>query len=255
MLHHHVRGSGTRPVLLLHGFLGSAKNLGALARAWSQADETLKLVLPDQLGHGRSPPLPPSGSLDAMAESVADLLDQLGLDHADIVGHSMGGRVALALARRSPSRVGKIALLDIRPGPIERSDTEQVLAALLAAPDQTESRAAMRQALEDEGLSRPVAEWLTMAGEPTSDDRFGWRIDRSALAHFHDRMRSEDLWPVVERTPTVCIRGETSAYVGIEDERRLEELGGRTVTIAGAGHFLHAERTDAVVKALLALLG
>src|SRR4051794_13308410 len=108
-------GGGPRSTVLLHGFLGSGKNLRTLAQRWSAASPERTLLLPDLRGHGESPPLAASADLDSLAADVlaaaADLPAPLSF-----VGHSLGGRVALAAARRAPGRVADVVLLDIGPG-------------------------------------------------------------------------------------------------------------------------------------------
>lgn len=241
-------------MVLLHGFLGSGRNLGVIARGWGRIDESLRFVLPDLLGHGRSPPLPDGANLPHMAEALVALLNELDLVGVDLVGHSMGGRVALEARRLEPTRVGRVALLDIRPGRIERSDTEEVVSALVKAPARAESRDAMRAHLLDSGLAKSLADWLLMSGDADGEG-FAWRIDRFALERFHREMRGHDLWPMVEGPyETVSIRGGESTYVGEDDQARVRAAGGQTRTIEGAGHFLHIDRTDEVVAALAELL-
>src|SRR3954453_17015667 len=94
-------GAGPRSTVLLHGFLGSGKNLRTLAQRWSAAVPARTLLLPDLRGHGESPPPAASADLDSLADDV--LAAAAGLpDPLSLVGHSLGGRVALAAARRAP---------------------------------------------------------------------------------------------------------------------------------------------------------
>lgn len=250
MLHHVIRGRGDRPVFLVHGFLGSGRNLGMLARGWGQANPELRFVMPDLLGHGRSPSIPAGGSLDDMAMGLVRLADELGIEQLDIVGHSLGGRVGLAARRVAPERMGRLVLLDIRPGRIETTDTEQVVAALVDAPARADSRDAMRRVLEAKGLSRGLCDWLLMSGD-ADDDGFSWRVDREGLADFHRRMRGEDLWDQVSGE-TALIRGGNSTYVDEADVEAFRSRGCFTETIPGAGHFLHVDQTEKVVAAVAA---
>ena len=83
------------------------------------------------------------------------------------------------------------------------------------------------------------------------------RSTARALAALHTRIAAEDLWPAVEgpRDYAVrCVRGGASGYVSDADARRLQAAGCPVVTVDGAGHFLHAERPDAVADAVLASL-
>ncbi len=249
VLAHLERGSGSRPVLLLHGFLGSGRNLASLARRWAERDAAVRLVLPDLTGHGTSPALPPGADLGTLASDVLALADALGLPSPiDVVGHSLGGRVALVLRHLAPERVGVVTLLDIAPGPIPaaRNEVEGVLEALLAAPESARDRLEMRTWLDRRGVSPRLADWLLMNLAPRPDGTVGWRVDREALAALDARTHGVDLWPVLEaaRTATRCARGGASRFVTDEDAARLEAAGVETATLAGAGHFVHIDAQE-----------
>ncbi len=245
-----------RLLLLLHGFLGSARNLGTLAHRLAQADARLAVRAVDLPGHGAGPPLPPGADTATLARAV---LDGLGAPGASgrllLVGHSLGGRVALRLAGLAPAAVGHVTLLDVSPSPLStQGDVSRVLAALAAAPARAASREPFRSHLRSAGLAEPVVEWLLLNLEP-DDAGVRWRIDRPALAALHARIAGEDLWPLVEgpRAWTLnCVRGGASPYVGGDDARRLETAGCSVATVPGAGHFLHAERPDEVARLVLA---
>ena len=100
-----------------------------------------------------------------------------------------------------------------------------------------------------------LANWLLL-NLASADGGVRWKVDRSALAALHTRIVAEDLWPAVEgpRAYAVsCVRG-ASGYVSEADARRLEAAGCPVSTVEGAGHFLHAERPEAVADAVLASL-
>jgi pimeloyl-ACP methyl ester carboxylesterase len=244
--------------VLLHGLLGSARNLSTLARLLSTRNPDLTVVALDLPGHGASPPLPPDADADLLAREVLTTVRTLGLtEPLRLIGHSLGGRVALALARREPTAVAAVALLDIAPGPLPASgEVARVLEILLRAPATVATRAEARAWLVDAGLSAPLADWLLLNLE-SADGGLRWKVDRSALAALHARIAPEDLWPAVEspRAYAVgCVRGGASAYVSDADARRLQAAGCPVTTIEGAGHFLHAERPEEVVDAVLASL-
>ncbi|HVQ77182.1 MAG TPA: alpha/beta fold hydrolase, partial [Candidatus Binatia bacterium] len=118
ILSHRRHGAGPSPVLLLHGFLGSGRNLGGLARRLAAGDPGLSVITLDLTGHGSSPPLPsgahaaPGGAdLAMLAGDVLATADALGLRApVPIVGHSLGGRVALRAASRTASGSRKTRL-------------------------------------------------------------------------------------------------------------------------------------------------
>lgn len=276
VLSYFTRGEGPRPTILLHGFLGSGRNLASLAARWAEAAPERRLLVPDLLGHGASPPLPESPSLAALAGATLAFADALALPlPIDVVGHSLGGKVALAMAQERPEAIGRVAALDISPSaaashghatkqPGSRSDDDRpltsqedtlsaVLAALLDAPARAESRAEMRTILLRGGLDVALSDWLMMNLE-ASDGALSWRIDRPALARLHAALRTVDQWPVAAALGgrLVCIAGERSRFLPREERRRLQELGVRVEVLANAGHFLHVDQPAALLDRLRA---
>lgn len=247
---------GSRQLVLLHGFLGSARNLSTLARGLADRGRDLGVVALDLTGHGASPPLPPGADSATLAGDVLATVRALGLaTPLAIVGHSLGGRVALRAALLDPAVLTSITLLDIPPGPLPvGGEVGRVLEALRQAPERVTTRGEARTHLVAAGLAPVLAEWLVLNLEPIADG-YRWRVDRQALAALHERIVAEDLWPAVERPRKYavrCIRGGASAYVSADDVRRLQAAGCPVVTIEGAGHFLHAERLSAVLDAVAA---
>jgi esterase len=247
-------GEGIRGTVLLHGFLGSGKNLRALAQRWPAQQPDRRILVPDLPGHGASPPLLPQDDPAAVARDVLAAASAAGLPGPlALVGHSMGGRVALAAAALAPDRLSEVVLLDIAPGPIDPGLTGsgRVLEILRGAPEAAPDRRTMRELLLGRGLSPPTTDWLLMNLE-SENGSYRWRFDREALAAFHDRFNRQDLWPIVESRPLPirAIRGGRSRHVTDADAARLQAAGCRVDTIAEAGHDLHVEALDS----LLALL-
>jgi pimeloyl-ACP methyl ester carboxylesterase len=248
-------GDGPRPLVLLHGLLGSARNLGTLARGLAERAPELAVVAFDLTGHGASPPLPPDADAATLAADVLASALALGVeDPLALVGHSLGGRVALRAAQQAPARVVSVTLLDVAPGPLTGGDVGRVLGVVRRAPAVFTSRGEARAHLLAGGLAPDLADWLLLNLEAAGAG-YRWRVDREALAGLHARLAAEDLWPVVEAPRDwmlSCVRAGASAYVSDGDRRRLQAAGGRVVTIAGAGHFLHAERPQEVADAVVA---
>lgn len=250
-------GTGDVSTVLLHGFLGSGRNLRSLAVAWTQADPRRRILLPDLTGHGQSPALPPDADLSTLARDVVDTLEAQGFTGAvDWVGHSLGGRVSLAASLHAPERVKRLTLLDIAPGPVplDLSESGYVLDILLQAPPRADNRRALRADLTGRGLSEGLSDWLLMNLEPDGDG-VRWRFDRDALFRLHKRVNGEDLWPAVERPvhpPVRCIRGGRSRYVPEESARRLEAAGCPVAVLPDAGHFVHVDSAQALLAWLMA---
>lgn len=255
MLSYDIRGRGARPVLFLHGFLGSGRNLSSLARRYSEARPDARIVLPDMTGHGASGPLLKGAILADMAADVLMLADGLELPRPfSIVGHSLGGRVALQMRLIDPNAIGDITLLDIGPGPLKSHDTniDGLVQRMLSAPDSTSSRDEMRQHFTSVGLAPALVDWLLM-NLWMEKQEYMWRIDRRSLAEFHARSRGVDLWKAVEMPGviTTCIRGGSSDFVSDADAARLEKAGCSVKTIPNAGHFIHIDQPDPLLQLLV----
>jgi len=249
-------GAGDHPTVLLHGFLGSGKNLRSLAQRWAERDPSRLFLLPDLTGHGASPPLPPDAGIGTLAADLRETIAAEGLaPPVTLVGHSLGGRVALELAGQDPALVREVVLLDITPGPIDDrlSASRRALEVLLRAPDEAPDRRSLRQSLIDGGLSPGTADWLVM-NVRVEDGRARWTFDRGALDRLQTKISADDLWPVVEsgQVPVRAIRGGRSGYVRDEDVRRFEGAGASVETLPGAGHDVHVEALDALVSLLAA---
>ena len=251
----HLGGPGPRAAVLLHGFIGSGKNLRGLAQKWAAADPERALWLVDLTGHGTSPPLPTGADLDTIAADVDETMRARGVAlPVDVVGHSLGGRVALAWARRAPGALASLLLVDIAPGPIDRarSTSRHVLDVLLRAPAEAADRRDLRRFLVGERLSPAIADWLLM-NVVCDPPPCRWRIDRAALDALQDRVNGDDLWPVVEQRlvpKLTVVRGGRSRYVGDDDVHRFAAAGVPTLTIADAGHDLHVEAPEALLPLL-----
>ena len=249
-------GEGGVPTVLLHGFLGSGRNLRSLATAWSEADRHRRFLLPDLTGHGTSPALPLSAELSTLARDVVETARANGFTGPlELVGHSLGGRVSLAASLAFPLDVANVTLLDIAPGPVpvDLSESGMVLNVLLQAPATAPSRRDMRSELTQRGLSEGLADWLVMNLVSTPEGEVRWRFDRQALAELHDRVNGADLWAAVERpgARVRCIRGGRSRYVTDEDAARMEAAGCPVATLPGAGHFVHVDALQPLLQWLL----
>lgn len=247
-------GEGHEPVVLIHGFLGSGRNLSSLARRWAQEDPSRWFLLVDLPGHGTSPALASDEDLTTMAGQVVETARSEGIEGPlSIVGHSLGGRVALAATLLEGSQVRDVTLLDIAPGPIPSSTSEsgQVLTLLRAAPELTPDRATMRKHFLDKGLSQALTDWLLMNLVHT-DAGYTWRVDREALGALHQRVNRQDLWDAVEnpRASLRCVRGRRSHYVTDEDKARMEGAGCPVATLEASGHYVHIDQQDDLVSLL-----
>lgn len=255
----HTRlGDGRRPLALLHGFLGSARNLATLARGLAAGAPDYSVYAFDLPGHGDSPHLAADANLATLARAVVGAVRRLDRSPWTLVGHSLGGRAALEALLLEPAAVAHTTLLDITPSALPPGgETARVVEALVGAPESASTRQEFRAWFTRAGLASSLTDWLLL-NLTRAGDRLRWRIDRAALAALYPRINAEDLWPALEARGSRgvhVLRGSLSSYVSDADCRRLEAAGARVDTIDGAGHFLHVDRPAETLDRILKGLG
>lgn len=245
-------------MVMIHGFMGSGRNMVGLAQRWIARDPSLRILHPDLTGHGRSPPLPPGADLSTLARDILDTAEAEGIGGPlRIVGHSLGGRVGLAARLLEPDRVGEVVLLDIAPGPVrtEAVGTREVLEIYAQAPSRAATREEMRAYFHSRGLSPFSTEWL-LTNLVLEQGEYRWRVDRLALRDLHGRVNPVDLWEAVEGGgATSCIRGGRSSFVTEEDVRSMSAAGCEVATVEEGDHYLHVHRGEEVADLLVKEIG
>lgn len=247
-------GEGPKVVWFLHGILGSGRNWRSFARRLVQVRPDLTVHLVDQRNHGTAPPSAPPHTLEACADDLRALEAEHGV--ADVVvGHSFGGKVALAWAE-GPGH-GSVWVLDSPPGLPEGEpddtthDALGVLAAIRRCPMPAATRNDIRGFLRDQGLSESLVMWLLTSTERT-DDGWRWVYDLPAVdAMLADYFR-RDLWPVVlGGHPVHLVKAERSDRWTAHDLELAEEASadGRIAydVLPDAGHWLHVDNPDGLL--------
>jgi len=240
--------------VLLHGLFGDGDNLKGLAARLGDERATLRPHLP---AHGDVPATSPL-SFDAMADDLAARIHaQLAPDRAmHLIGHSLGGKVAMTLAARDDAfarRVRSLCVLDIGPKRYPPHHTG-IIEALLALDTQglasrREADTVLRQAIPEAGVRAFLLKALVR-----HDDGWRWRFDLDAIARDYATHLADAVpvsWPVV--LPTLLLGGQRSDYLDSANRKAAADLfpQARIDTIADAGHWLHAEQPDAVAAAVL----
>ncbi|MBL0608819.1 alpha/beta fold hydrolase [Aeromonas jandaei] len=227
-------------VILIHGLFGSLDNLGLLARALG---EHYRVISVDLRNHGasfRSDDM----SYPAQAADILALMDHLGLAQAAIVGHSMGGKVGMQLAKVAPARVSKLVVADMAPVAYPHSRHQNVFAGLNA------TLATLPQSRSD--AERILAEHIEIAGVrqfllksfAKGDDGWQWRFNVPALEENYANIMG---WPEDERRfegPVLFIKGGDSDYMQPQysEAAQAQFPAAKVRVIAGSGHWLHAEK-------------
>lgn len=244
-LHHSIVGEGAEWVLLLHGLFGSGDNLGGLARALAASGD-YRAVLVDLRNHGRSPQVP-EATLDTMAEDIATLQDRLGIDRCSVVGHSLGGKVAMQFALNAPLRVGALVIADVAPVAYtpHHQDTFTALASVDLAALQSRQQAERQLATLIPESSVRLFLLKSLYRDRDEGDRWRWRFNLPALQASYPAMIAA-LHGGPFDGPTLFIKGGLSDYILPEHEPSMRALFPhyRLETIEGTGHWLHGEKPE-----------
>jgi esterase len=241
-------GTGA-PVVVLHGLLGRARNWLSTARA---LQDRYAFHLVDLRNHGASP-WSDDTSYAAMARDVAALIERLGPGPVRVVGHSMGGKVAMTLALTRPELVKVLVVVDIAPVRYCRG-YEDYVRAMLAV----DRAAVARRADADAALARAVPDaamrGFLLQNLDTVDGRFTWQPNLAVLLAAMPALTGfpAALAGRVFRGPAWCLRGGESSYVEAEGEAALRRHFSRLElrSVPGAGHWPHAERPGAFLALL-----
>jgi pimeloyl-ACP methyl ester carboxylesterase len=229
----HGTPTDARPLLIVHGLFGSARNWGAVAKRLSDSREVTAV---DMRNHGESPWMD-SHSYEDMAADLAGLLSR----PTDVLGHSMGGKAAMLLALTQPENVGKLVVADIAP--VAYGHTQM---PLIEAMRELDLAAVETRRDADEQLARHVADPGIRAFLLQSLDVKGkrWRLNLDALARDMDRVLSFPEAAGRFEGPTLFLTGSESDYVRPEHRDRIRSLfpRARFAKLPGAGHWLHADR-------------
>lgn len=248
-----AQGAGP-PVIVLHGLLGRARNWLTIARA---LEGRWALHLLDLRNHGASPWSEEAGYA-AMAADVAAYIEAHAGGRASVVGHSMGGKVAMALALGRPELVERLVVVDIAP-----IAYEQGYEAYIRAMQAVDLEAVRKRADADAALARAVPEaamrGFLLQNLESRGGRFAWQPNLEALLAAMPEIAGfpADLEGRAFAGPSFALRGERSPYVDAAGEAALERFLPRVevLTVPGAGHWPHAEQPAAFLRLLEPCLG
>jgi len=238
-IHFNVLGDGP-PVVLMHGLFGSAGNLGALARYLSGCYRVYSLDLPN---HGRSAWLD-GASPATLGREISRWMARQGIPPAALVGHSLGGKVAMELALDNPQRVSSVVVADIAPVsyPPHHDTIFKALDAVAAAGCTSRSAAGklMSAHVDEPG----VVQFLLTSLQRQESGDYHWRFNLEGIKRDYTAVLSA---PASGRTFTgavLFIKGGDSDYILPEHRSHVRSLfpSATMKVMPGCGHWLHAEQ-------------
>ena len=250
LLHYLDQGQG-RPLVILHGLFGTLDNWQSLARRWA-TEAGLRVVSVDLRNHGRSFHSP-EHTYALMAQDVLELFDhlQLGAD-TTLMGHSMGGKVAMRLALDHPERLARLIVVDIAPRFSNMEHQDDIVAGLQAVDFTTcanrqEADAALARYVPNVGTRQFLLKNLYR----TEDNTFAWRINLEVLAAQLAAIGEETVGKAPFLKPALFIRGGQSDYITTADKLHgIPALfpNSQVATVVDAGHWVHAEKPEEIFE-------
>ncbi|ETX27168.1 alpha/beta fold hydrolase [Roseivivax isoporae] len=244
----HGDPTDTPPLVIVHGLFGSARNWGVIARRLS---DTRQVIAVDMRNHGQSRWTDTHGYPD-LAADLAEVIDAHG-GRADVVGHSMGGKAAMALALTDPDKVARLVVADIAPVAYTHSQMQFIEAMravdLSTVEKRSDAAAQLARSVPDPTLQSFFTQSLDIREK-------AWTLNLDTLAREMPKILG---WPEIEGSfegPTLFLTGANSDYVTTDHRPAIRALfpQARFVRMNGAGHWLHAEKPrdfEASVRAFL----
>lgn len=249
-----IEGEG-KPFLILHGLFGMSDNWSSLAKRWAQ-DCGVEVHMLDMRNHGQSPHSD-THSYEAMAEDVLEYMRDRGFESAIIMGHSMGGKVAMHLATMEPSAVEKLCVVDIAPKSYPVHHQEIIDAMRTLDFSILKSRKEADDKLAESMPNFAMRQFLLKSLYWESEGVLGWRFNLDAIEANIEMVGL----PLNERAyysgPTTFIRGALSNYVKDTDFDLILNHFPTTkfITIPNAGHWVHSEQPQLMFDAICEFLG
>lgn len=251
LFHRDLGGTGNPPLVILHGMLGSSRNWQTAGRDLAAHHHVHAL---DLRNHGGSPH-DEEMNYPAMMADVLGWLDARSLSRVTLIGHSMGGKVAMLFACRHASRVERLVVVDIAPKDYFWVGHRAEFAAMNELSlEHLASRAEAELRFEARVDEWAMRKFLTTNLDRGEDGRWRWLINLPALTA---------ALPILEKNPlaanerfegkTLFVTGERSTYVSTIDHEAIRQHfpAAAVTTIAGSGHNPHMEQRERFVRAVM----
>lgn len=239
-------GDSGMPLLILHGLFGSLSNWAWHSRKLAESYQVFAL---DMRNHGASPHSDQM-SYPLMAADVKRFMDEQGIDKALVLGHSMGGKVAMQLALNWPERVEKLVVADISPvyyGGNGKGEHDAIFKGMNAVDlSVIKNRKEADEVLAQWEPDEIVRQFLLANLVRGESGGFEWRINLAALQKNYEALRDAPEGDGQYQGPVLFVRGDESRYIQSRHKEEILSLfpAAQVKTIMQTGHWLHAEKPE-----------
>lgn len=243
ILHANRFGEG-KDLIIIHGFLGMGDNWKSLGKKWAQNGFRVHLL--DMRNHGRSFH-DDVFNYQVMTQDVIDHMEHQGLNSCYLIGHSMGGKVAMQLATTKPELVEKLIVVDIAPKYYPRHHDTILNALSLLEDHQLTSRKAADELLSKNIDEMGIRQFLLKNLYRTDKNELKLRLNLKAIQENLDEIGQGLADDLTYNGPVLFIKGERSDYIKASDEKKILQHFPKAMIkmVKNAGHWVHAEQPKA----------
>ncbi len=245
-----------KPVLIiLHGLYGASDNWMSIAKSWSNDYE---IYLVDLRNHGQSPHSSVH-SYEAMCNDIIELMDAQKVKKAILLGHSMGGKVAMRLAMDYPERVNSLIVVDIAPKNYEQNKDENVakhqkiLKGMLSLDlSLLKKREDISKLLDSSINDEKTKQFIMKNLKRNKDQGFSWKLNLETISaeilNITKGFSEEEIKKPISGFPVLFIKGADSNYILEEDSKLILDIfpSADIELIENAGHWIHAEQPQII---------
>ena len=251
MLNYKIYGDlseATAPIIMLHGLLGSLDNWNGQAKKLSKTEVVIAV---DLRNHGGSAHVK-GMSYHEMADDLIELLDALNIGSCRLMGHSMGGKVAMTLALNSPSRVDRLCIVDIAPKAYKLRH-QKILHGMMSLPlTEMQTRKDADAWLAD-WISTPAERGFLLKNLKRNESGFYWQCNLAEIVTNYLKISGFSNSNNRQfKKPTLFIRGGLSDYIQPEDIERIQDTfpEASVETLDDCGHLPHVENVNGFYQLL-----
>jgi len=263
-INHQISGQGPRKLVFLHGLIGSGNNWSRVVRLFDPNEFTILTY--DQRGHGRSFQPPTGYGANDFAGDLLEAINELNWSQIDLVGHSMGGRVALTFASLYPEKLKSLTIEDIGIEP-RPANTSKIESYITRVPTPFADRKSAKSylfgpfidSLTGASNAKDLANFFyaNLTEKESGPDKtltVDWRFFKEGILETLKENQNVDrsaLWAAI-KVPLMLIRGVTSTDLTQSEFDRMIALNPQCkgVVVADAGHWVHFDQPDVFFKHL-----
>lgn len=243
-----------QPLIIAHGLYGSSDNWLSIAR---ELQDDFEIHMLDMRNHGRSPH---SNTHDyaSMAQDIMEYVENYKLNNIVLLGHSMGGKASMLFTLQNPELVDYLLVADIAPKNYQDHTLghKKILETLQTIDlKKVKTRTEVANILDPIFQNKRITQFVLKNLTRQEDKSFKWDLNIPILlANLDNIVGGIDDWNnYYVKTPTLFLKGEHSPYLTLEDNFLIRKYfqNSEITTIPNAGHWLHAEQPELIIKTIL----